>query len=251
MSTHVVKMQVANTTHFLSSHLGPRFSLHRTGYLYKQYTIKGTKEKKKATLFLLMFSTVLCLQQIKTKRQLCMDMLCSMFCTEYARAKTECLSAEKKKRGEKEKAVETEGRVDEFVTIGKHVGQVLAEAKTAKREENPILCSKHPGQTPSMQLLLQVNNRRIPSTAVPAHIVIAPRALDHGRDGARDAQQLILHHCIGLGHALVELGRHVVIELAAAALDKHLGDRCHAGLCHRRRRPHRHARLQLHVLGKR
>jgi hypothetical protein len=90
-----------------------------------------------------------------------------------------------------------------------------------------------------MQLFLQVNNRRIPSTAAPAHVVVAPGAFDHGGDGPRDAQQLVLDHRVRLGHALVEFGRHVVVEFAVAALNKHLGDRRHP----RRRRSHLDPRL--------
>lgn len=78
-----------------------------------------------------------------------------------------------------------------------------------------------------MQFLPQVHKRRIPRTTLPTHIMLAPRALDHGGDGPRDAQQPVLDDRVGLGHALVQLGRHVVEELAAAALDQHLGNwRC-------------------------
>ena len=38
--------------------------------------------------------------------------------------------------------------------------------------------------SPLVQFLLQVNNGRIPCAAVHAHIMITPRTLDHGCDGA-------------------------------------------------------------------
>ena len=79
-----------------------------------------------------------------------------------------------------------------------------------------------------MQPLLQINNSRIPRTTPRAHIMRTPRTLDHRGNRPRDPQHPILHHRVGLGHALVQFRRHVMVEFAAAALDKHLGNRRHA-----------------------
>jgi hypothetical protein len=98
-----------------------------------------------------------------------------------------------------------------------------------------------------VKLLLEIHDGCVAGTASRAHVVLTPRALDHGRYGARDAQRAVFDHGVGLGHAFVHLGRHVVEELAVAALDKHLGDGRHARLGRRGRRPSRNARLQLHV----
>lgn len=79
-----------------------------------------------------------------------------------------------------------------------------------------------------MQPLLQIHNSRIPRATARAHIMRTPRTLHHGGDGPRDTQRPVLHHGVGLRHALVQLGRHVVVEFAVAALDKHLCYRRHA-----------------------
>lgn len=52
-----------------------------------------------------------------------------------------------------------------------------------------------------------------------------PWTFDHGRDRARDAKCAVRDHGVGLSHAFVDTGGHVVEELARAALDEHLGDR--------------------------
>jgi hypothetical protein len=74
-----------------------------------------------------------------------------------------------------------------------------------------------------MEPLLEVDHGGVAGTTLRAHVVRAPGTFNHGRDGARHAQIPVGDHRIGLGHAFVHPRRHVVEELAVAALDEHLG----------------------------
>ena len=82
----------------------------------------------------------------------------------------------------------------------------------------------------SVHLLLQVNHRRVSRAALSAHVVLAPWALDHRRDSPGDSEQFVFHDSVWFGHALVQLGWHVVVELAIAALHEHLRNGCHTSL---------------------
>ena len=103
--------------------------------------------------------------------------------------------------------------------------------------------------TTSVHPLLEIDHSRVTGTTLGRHVVLTPGAFNHGSDGTRDAQQLILDHGVRLSHAFVELRGHIMIELAVAALDKHLGDRGDPLFCHRHRIPRLNPSLGLHMLG--
>lgn len=75
----------------------------------------------------------------------------------------------------------------------------------------------------SMQLLFEEQNGGVAGATLRCHAMGAPGTLDRRGDGGRNAQQLVLNDRVGFGHALVDTRRHVVEELATAALHEHLG----------------------------
>lgn len=77
--------------------------------------------------------------------------------------------------------------------------------------------------SPLVQLLLEVNNSSITRAATGAHTMLAPWAFHCGGNRSRYPQVSVLDHRVRFRHAFVDFGWHVVVKLAAAALDEHFG----------------------------